>query len=276
MARRYDTVMKGNVWAWRTRKCEDYLIVDAILKIKWAEAGSKRLADVVNRFLYQGLALSDRDLTAVNDHLARIGEQPVEFLDSHSDGYAAETGYGKANIRKELLRSLESMTAEKRAKVIAKQQEEARRLPPEVAEPVRKTAAVPEMAVAGHNEDQPTVSDMAEEVTPHLDDPRGEAPTVDPHVSDLMAEVGFADDEPKATGAKDAAPAASAPASAPDGHQRYEITFTQTVRRVGTLRIKAPNLMAAIEAANGAASDRVDWTETSDSEAPRMTGAREV
>ena len=125
MAARWETVIGSGVKAWAPHRCEDYVIIDALLRVRDQEAYDRDMTLLFNRYLGQGEALSDADLELLNERLADAGLDPVELIETRPDSYAQQKGYGKANVRNAIMRTIAGMTVSKRTETIMQYRQEA-------------------------------------------------------------------------------------------------------------------------------------------------------
>ena len=118
MAQRFEAVIDSDVWAWRTRRSEDYVIIDGYLKVRSSGRSLSEFGDFLERYLEQGMAVRDRDIAVLNQELKRLNEDTIDLADGLSDSYAEEKGYGKAHVRQQILRSIDSMLESERRRLI--------------------------------------------------------------------------------------------------------------------------------------------------------------
>lgn len=114
---------------WALHKCEDYLVVDAYLRIrKHVPNSDKNFINFEHHYFDRGDMLSDRDLITINHVLRRKGYDQIAFVDGHSDSHSLMRGNDKVRERIQIRESLETMLKDKRDLVMNKQREEARAL----------------------------------------------------------------------------------------------------------------------------------------------------
>jgi hypothetical protein len=251
MAQRFEAVIDSDVWGWRTRRSEDYVIIDGYLKVRSQSRSLGEFGDFLERYLEQGMAVRERDLAVLNQELKKLGEPAVDLVDGLSDSYAEEKGYGKAHVRQQILRSIDNMLESERRRLIA-------RLRQDLGEE-RGEAAKPEEAAA-------PAAQPAE-------------PPAGPETE--------AESEPKSGPESGPDPAAGAPArqfgaqqpgkTRPEGGtMRFEMTFRQTVERIGTIVVEADDLAQAVMANVSPDPDKIEWEEGKGHNELRMTGVREA
>ena len=216
MAARWETVIGSGVKAWAPHRCEDYLIIDALLRLRDVEPYDKDLSALVNRYLGQGDSLSDDDVGLLNQRLDAAGMETLSLVETRPDSYCKQKGYGKANVRTAIMRTIGAMADAKRTEVMMQYRQDAK---------------------------------TGQRLT------NGAAP-------DASADL-TADRQP-------------APAPAGGASRQFELTFHQTVERVGRLIVTAPDLAAAVAEAAVVEPGRIDWTEVDRPGSARVTGVNEV
>ena len=217
MAARWETVIGSGVMAWAPHRCEDYLIIDALLRLRDVEPYDKDLSALVNRYLGQGDSLSDEDIQLLNERLGAAGMETLSLVETRPDSYCKQKGYGKANVRTAIMRTIGAMADAKRMEVMMQ---------------YRQDAKIDQRPTNGAAHDAAT--------------------------------DGTADRQPLAAAAGDGA------------LRQFELTFHQTVDRVGRLIVTAPDLAAAVAEATAVEPGRIDWTEVDRPGSARVTGVNEV
>lgn len=237
MAARWETVIGSGVRAWAPHRCEDYLIIDALLRVRDHEPYDRDLTLVVNRYLGQGEALTDADLELINDHLAGAGLDPVELIETRPDSYAQQKGYGKANVRNTIMRTIAAMTVSKRTETMLQYRQEA--LSP--AKPLVNGNGAGAAALSAPP-DRPIV-------TPQAADGGRPAP-VEPNRRSPEPDGG--------------------------GLRQFELTFSQAMKRTGRVTVTATDLASALAMAQEVDPDHVTWNDAIAPTDPRVTGVLEV
>lgn len=261
MAQRFEAVIDSDVWGWRTRRSEDYIIIDGYLKVRSQSRSLGEFGDFLERYLEQGMAVRERDLAVLNQELRKLGEPAVDLVDGLSDSYAEEKGYGKAHVRQQILRSIDNMLESERRRLIE-------RLRQDLGEE-RGESAKPEEAAAS----------AAQPAEPPGGTPGPAGPEPEPESKP--------ESEPKSGPESGPDPAAGAPARQfgaqqpgklrPEGGtMRFEMTFRQTVERIGTIVVEADDLAQAVMANASPDPDKIAWEEGKGHNELRMTGVREA
>lgn len=129
MAKLIDSNPKFKRWA--LTACEDYVAIDAYLRIKrFVPNSDTRFADFEHNFFNLGNALADKHLLMLNSILTRKGEPVLTFVSGHSDSHSATKGFVKAEMRVAIRDALGEMSPKERAAVIEAKRMEARAIEP--------------------------------------------------------------------------------------------------------------------------------------------------
>ena len=248
MAARWETVIGSGVKAWAPHRCEDYVIIDALLRVRDQEAYDRDMTLLFNRYLGQGEALSDADLELLNERLADAGLDPVELIETRPDSYAQQKGYGKANVRNAIMRTIAGMTVSKRTETIMQYRQEA--------------LSGPKPMYNGNGTAVPAAA-MAPATPPASSEP----PIAAPRAAD--------GGQPAATPAP-AEPARTVPEPDAGGLRQFELTFSQVMKRTGRVTVTATDLGSALAMAQEVGLDQVTWNEAVAPTDPRVTGVLEV
>lgn len=260
MAQRFEAVIDSDVWGWRTRRSEDYVIIDGYLKVRSSGRSLGEFGDFLERYLEQGMAIRDRDLAVLNQELQKLGELTVDLVDGLSDSYADEKGYGKAHVRQQILRSIDNMLESERQRLIERlrqdlsgeQGDDAAVPPPEPVTPV----------------DDGSPSEAPPPDTPPPDTPSDDAPVPEPAMDDAAA--------PALSVAAEPARATDECLPQGDTVMRFEMTFKQTVERIGKIVVEADDLAQAVMANVSPDPDKIEWEADKSHNELRMTGVREA
>ena len=235
MAVKQESVIGGGVGAWSTHRCEDYVVIDGLLRLRDVEPYDKDMTSFVDRFLGQGQTITDNDLEMLNSRLRACGGEEVRLFESQPDSYCRQKGYGKANARNAILRAISGMSDSKRRETMIHYRSEAE-----------------DMQRGGANGGKANGRSAAKDA---------ETPIV----------VGAGEDA-----ARQAEPVRVVGQPAASGASQFELTFLQTVERVGRVVVTASDLSEAVAAAQSIDDSDIDWSEAVPAVAPRVTGVREV
>ncbi len=255
MARKFETVLGSQIWAWETLKCEDYLIIDGLLKVRSSAPHDREVQDLDRRFLDQGRAISHKDLAALNRVLGRIGEPPIDLVDGPGDPYAAEKGYGKAHIRGRIRHAIDLMPDSRRRELIDRQRIEAQ------APRAANDSAAPRLWRAGNAEGAGGAG---------LASVGGCAPGA--ASTEVSAQAAAA---PVALPALVAPPPGSRIAQEDTPVKQFELTFKQVIEKVGRLVVQADTIQEAM-ADYGEHFAAIEWIEPTEPGTSRIVAIREV
>ena len=258
MAQRFEAVIDSDVWGWRTRRSEDYVIIDGYLKVRSSGRSLGEFGDFLERYLEQGMAIRDRDIAVLNQELQKLGELTVELVDGLSDSYADEKGYGKAHVRQQILRSIDNMLESERRRLIERLRQDlgdeqgaaVDSAPPPVGSTDQVVDASAPTAQAA--EEPETADESAADMPPD------EAVAPAPSVVTMAAEATDGDPLEGAT------------------VMRFEMTFKQTVERIGKIVVEADDLAQAVMANVSPDPEKIEWEADKNHNELRMTGVREA
>lgn len=255
MARKFESVLGSQIWAWETLKCEDYLIIDGLLRVRSRSPHDREIQDLDRRFFDQGRAISSKDLGILNRLLAQIGEEPVDLVEGGGDRYAAEKGYGKAHIRGRIRQMIDVMPDPRRRYFIDQQRIEARRL----------YAANDSAAPSNWGSDSGSAATAIVAEPPGAAQPP--ASPAHPNPRPLLPPSMPVAAAPRPLGI---------PLNQEDPSvKQFELTFKQMVEKVGRLVIQSDTIQdAMVEYAEQFGS--IDWLEPNEAGPSRIVAVREI
>ncbi|HXP98019.1 MAG TPA: hypothetical protein VN809_14990 [Telmatospirillum sp.] len=133
---KYIYVEKHRFFTYALDECEDYVIIDAYLRIK--ESGNFNTTIGMNKFeryhLADGATLNDTILLKFNDFMRVLGYKPVLFVNGHSTSYSMLRGHDKIVRREAMIERLRGMTPAERDDFIDRKRAEAAALPERATE----------------------------------------------------------------------------------------------------------------------------------------------
>ena len=125
MAIRAEKVIGSGAASWRTLRCEDYLIIDGLMRVREREPLDRDLSRFVDRYIEHGETVEQSDLDLLNRRLRAIKAAEVHLTDTAPDSYTEQKGFGKANARHAIQRMLAGMPDRKRSESIMEYRAEA-------------------------------------------------------------------------------------------------------------------------------------------------------
>ncbi len=123
MARKFASAMGSDNWSWETLKCEDTVIIDTLLRLQDRLSRPPRLDEVIKNFVERGRAISEKDLTVINQLLERAGKETLVLFETEGDAYSGQTGVAKANLRRKIMDQLKASSDKRREQLVAEQRQ---------------------------------------------------------------------------------------------------------------------------------------------------------
>lgn len=123
MARKFASALGSDNWSWETLKCEDTVIIDALLGLQERLSRPPRLDEVIKNFIERGRAISEKDLATVNQLLERSGKPTLVLFETEADAYSGQMGVAKANLRRKILDLLKGASDKRREALVAEQRQ---------------------------------------------------------------------------------------------------------------------------------------------------------
>lgn len=112
----FKTVVNSNeTVAWATHECEDYLVVDAYLRVlKYTKGQDIRLTEFSKNWLDRGTMLLRAHLSYFNHVLSQNGDDKLILVHNCQSGYSMVNGKTKSDIRRRILTEIAALNEDQR------------------------------------------------------------------------------------------------------------------------------------------------------------------
>jgi hypothetical protein len=143
---KYNWLEASGMFTYALDECEDYLVLDAYLRIKDSQKfeDNRNLKIFEFYHLHEGSTLNDNILLHINSFLRRLGIAPIMFVNGHTTNFSFIRGEDKIQLRQSILDLLSQLPTAERDELIARKLYEAKRLA------VRKMESASEYPTNGH------------------------------------------------------------------------------------------------------------------------------
>lgn len=110
---------------WATTRAEDYLIIDAILKVRrFIQPSDVEFMNFEDKYFDKGVAIKDHHMMILNSRLRRKGLEQILLVEGHSDSYTIIRDQTKSEARAQIREQLEALPESARATVIERYRRE--------------------------------------------------------------------------------------------------------------------------------------------------------